>query len=242
MNEFWRLRSEPLLLAVALLLPTLGAWLYFFVLADTRWAAPAYGVSKTIQFLLPLFVLPLLLQRKPAPERWPFGRSLAWGLVSGLAGGASLITLWEIVLEQSPLAAAVYPSVVAKMEDFGVAEPLQYLLLAVFLSLAHSGLEEYYWRWFLYRRLRHYLGYRPALVVSSLGFMSHHVLIIAAFLSSLSPARGIVVGGVLSLGVAAGGAFWAWLYERSGTLTAPWLSHVFLDVALMTIGARLFWG
>lgn len=242
MNDLRRPRHEPLLLALALILPTVGAWLYFYVLADTRWDAPAYGVSKTIQFLLPLFVLPVLLQRKPPAQRWAFGQSLVWGLASGLVGGISLVALWELALDDSPMATAVYPAIAAKMQDFGVAEPLQYLLLAVFLSFAHSALEEYYWRWFLFRRLRHYLGYRTALVLSSLGFMAHHVLIIAAFLTPLEPLPAVLVGTLLSLGVGIGGAFWAWLYERSGTLTAPWLSHVFLDIALMTIGARLFWG
>jgi uncharacterized protein len=36
-----------------------------------------------------------------------------------------------------------------------------------------------------------------------------------------------------------GGAFWAWLYHRSGNLIAPWLSHALIDAAIFTVGYDL---
>jgi membrane protease YdiL (CAAX protease family) len=41
---------------------------------------------------------------------------------------------------------------------------------------------------------------------------------------------------VLSASVAVGGALWAWLYRRSGSLLGPWLSHMLVDAALMAAG------
>jgi hypothetical protein len=39
-----------------------------------------------------------------------------------------------------------------------------------------------------------------------------------------------------SLAVALGGAMWASIYERGGSLLAPWLSHTIIDAALFVIG------
>ncbi|MFO0845518.1 MAG: CPBP family intramembrane glutamic endopeptidase [Gemmataceae bacterium] len=93
-------------------------------------------------------------------------------------------------------------------------------------------MEPPYWRWFVFGRLRTLVTLTPAIVLSSLGFMSHHVLIVWAYL----PDR--VLTGVVpaSLAVAAGGAAWAWLYHRAGSLLAPWVSHALVDAALFVIG------
>ena len=36
-----------------------------------------------------------------------------------------------------------------------------------------------------------------------------------------------------------GGAGWCWLYGRSGSLYGPWLCHLVVDVAMMTVGYDL---
>jgi membrane protease YdiL (CAAX protease family) len=55
---------------------------------------------------------------------------------------------------------------------------------------------------------------------------------------------GKVLTGVLpaALGVAAGGAVWAWVYERSGSLLGPWLSHLLIDAAVFLVGWDLLFG
>ncbi len=62
--------------------------------------------------------------------------------------------------------------------------------------------------------------------------MAHHVIVIATY---LGPGRWALLV-LLSLGVAATGAFWAWLYQKTGSLLVPWLSHVVADLAIMLIG------
>jgi membrane protease YdiL (CAAX protease family) len=36
-----------------------------------------------------------------------------------------------------------------------------------------------------------------------------------------------------------GGAFWAWLYDRTGSLYAAWFSHVLIDAGIMVVGYRM---
>ena len=35
------------------------------------------------------------------------------------------------------------------------------------------------------------------------------------------------------------GAFWAWLYNRTGSLLGPWLSHLVIDAGIFFIGYQL---
>jgi uncharacterized protein len=43
----------------------------------------------------------------------------------------------------------------------------------------------------------------------------------------------------LSLGVAIGGGVWCWLYAKTGSLYAAWISHLLIDAAIMWIGYDL---
>jgi len=107
-------------------------------------------------------------------------------------------------------------------------------VLATFYSLLHSLLEEYYWRWFVFGRLRRLMSLPAAIGVSSLGFMAHHVCIVSVFFGWLSP-----MSLLLSAAVAMGGALFAWIYQRTNSLYAPWISHAFVDSAIFLIGYDL---
>jgi membrane protease YdiL (CAAX protease family) len=121
-----------------------------------------------------------------------------------------------------------------KLVQFGVGGPLGYVVLAAFYSVVHSFLEEYYWRWFVFGRLRDLMGWKTAVVVASVGFMGHHVIVLGTFCGWLSPAT-----WVFSLAVGLGGAFWAWLYHRSRSLLGPWASHLLIDAAIFVVGYDL---
>jgi len=103
--------------------------------------------------------------------------------------------------------------------------------------LIHSYLEEYYWRWFVFVRLRDYLPDGQAMLVSSLGFMAHHVILLATFFGWDSP-----LTWLFSAGVAIGGYVWAWLYRHTGNLLYPWISHLIVDAAIFTLGYFLVFG
>ena len=70
--------------------------------------------------------------------------------------------------------------------------------------------------------------------MSSLGFLAHHVLVLGKFFGFANPATYL-----LSACIAVGGAVWAWLYDRTGSLLGPWLSHMLVDAAIFAIGYDL---
>jgi membrane protease YdiL (CAAX protease family) len=117
---------------------------------------------------------------------------------------------------------------------FGLDSVSKFVALGVFYSLAHSLLEEYYWRWFVFGQLRSLVRLWPAIIVASLGFMAHHVLVLSLYFGWWTwPTL------LFSACVAVGGAFWAWLYDRTGSLLGPWLSHLLVDAGIFFIGFEL---
>jgi membrane protease YdiL (CAAX protease family) len=44
---------------------------------------------------------------------------------------------------------------------------------------------------------------------------------------------------LLAACVALGGAVWAWMYERRGSLYGPWIGHFLVDAVIMYIGYDL---
>ena len=89
-------------------------------------------------------------------------------------------------------------------------------------------------RWFVYRLLSWCLPDSVAIVLSSLSFMAHHVVLMVVFFGLTSP-----LAYLFSFGVAIGGGVWAWLYGRSGNFVAAWLRHAIVDMALFVIGYDL---
>jgi membrane protease YdiL (CAAX protease family) len=118
-----------------------------------------------------------------------------------------------------------------KVLGLGIDGVGKYVAMAMFYALAHSLLEEYYWRWFVFGQLRERMAVGWAILVSSVSFMAHHVLVLSLYFGWLSAATVL-----FSLAVAVGGAFWAWLYQRCGSLYPPWLSHALVDLAIFVVG------
>lgn len=230
--------AEPLtprrlaLLAVALTLPTIVTWLYFVAL-DGQAAAlqqGTYAIGKTIQFALPAVWVLLVLRERPrlAVPGWP---GLLIGLVFGLAVMGLMAGLYYGVLKPQGLFDAPAEEVRAKVQSFGISTFAAYLALAVFYSLVHSLLEEYYWRWFVFGYACRPLPLAAAIAVSSVGFAAHHVLVLAKYFGYGSPLTWLFTAGIV-----VGGAFWAWIYRRTGSLAGPWLSHALVDATIFVIG------
>lgn len=235
-----RRRAADLLIPVAMVYPTLGAWVYFILLAGSDQARWVYLLSKGVQIALPVAWI-ALADREEWRLRWGSlrGSGAGAGIASGLLLAAGLLLVDAAWLAGTPLAGEATARVQAKLADFAIATPLAYLAMALALSVVHSLFEEVYWRWLVFGRLARRLSPVPALALASLAFASHHVIVISRFAPASRP---VVVTLVASLAVAGAGALWCLLYRRTGALLSPWLSHLLVDAALMAVGYRLLWG
>ena len=219
----------------ALVLPTVVTLAYFVMAAD---APPivqqiTYGVAKPFQFLFPIAWV-LFVQRRIV-RLWPWSsKGVLTGLLFGLAVSAAMLALYHFGLKSTAFFAVAAEEIQAKIAGMDLSSPAVFITVGVFYSLIHSLLEEYYWRWYVFGQLKELTSLIPAIVVSSLGFMAHHVLVIGTYFGFASP-----VTWLFSLGVAVGGAVWAWLYHRSGSLLGPWISHLLVDAAIFTAGYEI---
>jgi membrane protease YdiL (CAAX protease family) len=220
---------------LALVFPTLLTYVYFTLLsaAPTVVQNTTYAILKIIQFSIPLVWVRVVQRQKLSfradPRRGMF-LSVAFGTVV-------LVAMWCLykywLLPSGRMEVALQP-VRSKIEGFGVDTLATYATLTIFYSLIHSGLEEYYWRWFVFGQLRRLRGVSLAIFVSSLGFTAHHVLLLATFFGWTS-----ALTWIFSAAIAVGGCVWAWLYNRSGSLYGVWASHMLVDVGVFLIGFDL---
>jgi membrane protease YdiL (CAAX protease family) len=234
--SFWSLVA----VAGALVLPTVVVWVGYVLLADApgtanpaqQWAA---GIGQGLLVALPLCCAWTLEGWRPrrAALNW---RGLPLGLAFGAVVALGMVGIYHALLARTELFAATTEQVRRKFSELGIGAPAGFALFAVFITVPHSLIEEYYWRWFVLGRLRRWLAAGPALALSAAGFAAHHVLLLSIYF----PERFWLAVLPLSLCVVAGGVFWGWLYLRTGSLPAVWLSHLIVDAAVFVVVYDLF--
>jgi membrane protease YdiL (CAAX protease family) len=228
-------RANVVAIVFAIVFPSIVTLAYFVVVvgqpASLQQSTAVIG--KVIQFAFPAVWVFFVLREKvscPCPTRRGIGEGVAFGLlVAGTMLAVALLWLKPVGFFDGPSEA-----IRAKIQDLGLNTLPKYAAAGLFYSLCHSLMEEYYWRWFVFGRLRNFVSLPAAIAISSLGFMAHHVIVLAVFFGWTSPATYL-----FSAAVASGGAVWAWLYQRSESLYGPWLSHLLVDAAIFTIGYNL---
>lgn len=223
-----------LILVFALLFPGLGA-IGYFILAQDQWLRVVYSASKVIQFTLPAIWIFAVL-REPFSTRKITIQNAVAGLKTGVVFFALTLVAYFFIFDRFELLNGTGEAIWQKVSEFGVTSPLSFIFMAVYISILHSFLEEYYWRWFVYRKLREFMGFTGALIISSVGFTIHHVVVIGFY----APAEyaGILIP-LAALSVFFAGTVWAYQYERSKSLWVVWVSHLLTDVALMVVGYHL---
>ncbi|HEX3998667.1 MAG TPA: CPBP family intramembrane glutamic endopeptidase [Pirellulales bacterium] len=217
----------------ALVYPALLTWFYFIGMNGQPAAnqQAVFIVGKAIQFALPIYWL-LFVERRRIHWKGPSRSGVIWGIASGLLiGGATLAIYFGWLLPSGSLATSA-EVVRKKLFGMGLTSPAAIIEMSAFYSLVHSLLEEYYWRWFVFGRLREHSSRPAAIAISSIGFMAHHVILVFSYFPWPWAAAA-------SVGVAIGGALWAWRYDRDGSLWGPWISHLLVDAAIFAIGFQM---
>ena len=123
----------------------------------------------------------------------------------------------------------------AKAAATGFDRKGAYIAMFVYIIAVNSLLEEYVWRWFVFRKLELLTPGWIAVILAGLCFTVHHVFALAAWV----PAP---VNALASLGVFIGGTTWSWLYLKYRSIWPGFVSHVFADVAIFIMGWQLIFG
>jgi len=216
----------------AMALPFVASVFYFRLFPEATAVWVLYGLTKLFTLVWPVVAVVLLEGARPRLEAMDWRRhwrAAPFGLLSGLLIGGVGVAAFEL----TPLGEYVRAhagEIQRKVESLDILD--HYIVYVACLSLIHSLLEEYYWRWYVFGRLAKVTAFAPAAVLASLAFAAHHYVVLSAYF----PAAGWLFFGTC---VAIGGAFWCWLYRRQRTLVGAWMSHMMVDVAVFYIGYRL---
>lgn len=235
-------KSDGIVIGIALIVPTIMTWLYFVILAGQgTFTRNIYFASKVVTGLLPLaWFLWLRYQSmrdanlKQAERIAPRHElSLRLGLDFGLFTVAIILVAYYVFLKGTTMLAGTGPIIEGKLTDAGISGATAFLIMACFLSIIHSAFEEYYWRWFIFGRLKAALPWLWAAVISSAGFTLHHIIVLWAFLPG---DYGWMLVILFSLGIGFGGFVWCCIYQYTGSLLGAWIAHLCADLAIMWCG------
>lgn len=224
-------RRAFLALLLLIPVPSLGTAASLFWWPELPVGKVVFIAGKIWVALLPLLWLHWVERSRLSwspPRQGGFGVSLASGAV--LAG--IILAAWFAAEETGLLDSA---GVADRAARTGLSHRGLYILGALYWITLNSLMEEYVWRWFVFRKFETLFGGRPAVLAAALGFTLHHVIALAAQFGWQATVAG-------SLGVFLGGVTWSWLYLRYRSVWLCYLSHAMVDVPIFLIGYGLIFG
>ena len=175
-------RADRAALLFAITFPSVLTWVYFVLLAESaaglQLAAKSSGM--VIQIGFPLFWFVCMQKQRLSWSR-PKRDGLLIGGLLGLAIVAAMFGAYHLWLKPSGAFDSAAPAVIEKIKGMGIDSTAKFAALSVFYAVLHSLLEEYYWRWFVFAQLRRVTALGPAIAISALGFMAHHVIVLSVF-------------------------------------------------------------
>jgi membrane protease YdiL (CAAX protease family) len=189
-----------------------------------------YAICKVWLLGFPLLWLRCVEQR---PWSWspPRHGGLGIGLLLGLVMGAVILGGYQMA--SADWIDREHVRTLAVRNGFGTIP--SYLGLTIYLTLVNSLLEEYVWRWFVFRRAEQALGSGPAVVCAALFFTIHHTV-------ALRIQFGWAITLFGSLGVFLSGLVWTGCYLRYRSVWPGYLSHILADTAIFIAGWHMLFG
>jgi len=208
----------------ALFFQLIGAYLYFVLFENEDFSQIIYFITKVAIVAWPLFWIVWVKSKFLPFLGGDLKKSLILGVISGLCI-VGIVSIAYFVLSDFLL--QFVGNLISATEGLNFLR--HYVLFSFFLSVIHSFIEEYYWRWFVFNGLMLKFSKTTAVIISSLAFASHHFIVAMQFV----PLYLAVIATILIFFL---GVFWTELYLRTKNITGSWLSHFFADAIIMTIG------
>ena len=126
-----------------------------------------------------------------------------------------------------------FSNVTKSMEKNAGITADNFLIVALYISIANAFLEEFFFRGFAYLELKKSTGKKTALLISSLAFSLYHISIMSSWFTL--PLMFLLLSGLF-----VGGLIFNWLNESSNSLYSSWMVHMFSNFAINIIGYSLF--
>ena len=212
----------------AMVLPFFSTLVYF-VFAEGQLAQGLYLVNKVFMIGWPLIVV-FYFQKYRIEwgkiEWQKHLRAIPFGMLIGgsiCAFGFGLYFLTPI----GDYVRGLAPKVREQVEAHEVTAI--YIPVCIYITFVHSLFEEYYWRWFVYGRLRILTKPLYANLLAGAAFAAHHYVMLWCYLDAF----GAILFGTW---VGLGGMIWAWMFQRQDSLVGCYVSHLLVDAGVLLIG------
>lgn len=217
------------LLALLLLVPAPSIGVVLAMMIDstqgTLIGKGAYTLSKIWILALPIIWLLWVEKGKLSwspPKKGGFGIAIGLGLLISIVIALGFWFIGRRYIDPAMLKDAVTAN--------GIGHPGVYIAFTFgYLALVNSLLEEYVWRWFVFRQCEKLVGGPAAVFCSALFFTLHHILALKAQMGWTPTILG-------SVGVFIGGAVWSWCYLRFRSVWPGYISHLLVDMTVFGIG------
>lgn len=211
----------------ALVFQLIAAILYFILFKGESFSNYIYFATKILLVVWPLIWLFASKSLYRAFWDGQVMRSLKIGLGSGIL---IVILVLPAYFGWQDYWLQYAPKIREAAEEFKVLN--NYLAFSLFISVLHSLIEEYYWRWFVLNGLLLKFKRNIAVVIGSLAFASHHFIVALQFSNWW---LGLIAGLCIFLLA----IFWSDLYLKTNSILGSWLSHFFADMVVMGLGYLL---
>ncbi len=116
--------------------------------------------------------------------------------------------------------------------DIGVSAD-NFLWVSLYISLCNSALEELFFRGFAFAGLKHHTKGATACLFSSVAFSLYHIGMTLGWVEIW-----VFMAGLL--GLVAGGAIFNLLTDKFKSIYPSWLTHMFINFGINTVGFMLF--
>ncbi len=230
MNTPNRLRAASAL-CLLVPVPSLAVLAAMWIWPDTKLGMGLFALAKVW-----LWVFPVLWYVKVERGKWSLSPAKRGGF--GIATVLGLVIVGIIVAGYFAAKSLGWVDPAATRELLsgkGLDHRLLYIGFSLQAIFINALVEEYVWRWFVFRQWEKLIGGIGAVVASALCFTLHHIFALASYFdwpATLAASAGVFVGG----------AVWSWCYLRYRSIWPGYVSHAIVDVPIFVIGYIILFG
>jgi hypothetical protein len=220
------------LLALLLLVPvaTLGET------SALQWWPGPVGITLYILGKLWLLTVPAFWLLRVDRQRWSWSKAQQGGfgvaLVLGLLMAGAIVGAYLLVRRAGLIDVGRIRTLASKNHLDILAVYVGFVLV---ISSLNSLMEEYVWRWFVFRKCETLLGSYGGVAAAALFFTLHHTCALAAYFNwrvTLLGSAGVFVGGVI----------WSAMYARYRSIWPGYVCHILADAGIFVVGYWLIFG
>ncbi|MCG6535361.1 MAG: CPBP family intramembrane metalloprotease, partial [Syntrophales bacterium LBB04] len=211
--------------------PFIACILYFVVFSEYTISRYIYTGTKIFTLLWPLFAYRYILKINFPVLKIDFEKNKL-NVLTGILTGTIIVIIMFLFMNtgMGKIVEGCSENIKIKVQQLGIIN--HYWSFGLFLSIIHSFIEEYYWRWFVFGTLNKIMKSYASHLLAGIAFGAHHIVVATQYFPIY---WGLLFGSLVGFG----GIIFSILYDRQKTLSGAWVCHMIVDLGIIAIGHHL---